>query len=424
MLKEKTLTMKEFHKFLEYLPKIEGFTSKLGKPSPLPVLDFSILYKLMFYCALRLSEVKKLKKSNFYLDEKILKVHTSRTTKIQDTTIPPTILGELESFLKNKNQDDIIFPVTRQIILKYAQDTVALAGIEISDITEKRDSENLGLLVFRESYEKFLYEKKLEKGLVDLKLRNITLNRYGNFQIKNLIQEEQKIFKMLTSNIKIFLSHSNEDRKIASELKSKLSKFDISLFLAHEDIEGGVDWMAKLYEEIQNSKLFLILLTKNYHPSKYTDQEAGIALNCKKTILQLCIDDTKPYGFTSSKQAIFCSIPFEDSLIEKIVEISKKYRISKSSDLDKLFFELENSGSYAESAEISAKLLKHKIFSESQLRRLAFSVLSNPQVSYSYVADEIINKIIGDNLHKVNPVLREELEKFHDPSHPFQSSDY
>ena len=92
--------------------------------------------------------------------------------------------------------------------------------------------------------------------------------------------------------------------------------------------------------------------------------------------------------------------------------------------MDKLFFELENSESYAESAEISAKLLKHKIFSESQLRRLAFSVLSNPQVSYSYVADEIINKIIGDNLDKVNPVLREELEKFHDPSHPFQSSDY
>ena len=107
----------------------------------------------------------------------------------------------------------------------------------------------------------------------------------------------------------------------------------------------------------------------------------------KKTILQLCIDDTKPYGFISSKQAIFCSIPFEDSLIEKIVEISKKYPISKSSDLDKLFFELENAESYAESAEISTKLLKHKIFSESQLRRLAFSVLSNPQVSYSYVAD-------------------------------------
>ena len=223
---------------------------------------------------------------------------------------------------------------------------------------------------------------------------------------------------------KIFLSHSDKDRKIASELKSKLNKHGLSVFLAHDDIEGGADWMANLYEEIQNCKLFIMLLTKNYHPSKYTDQEAGIALNCKKTILQLCIDNTKPYGFTSSKQAIFCSAPFDNSLIEKIVEISKKYRISKSSDLDKILFELENSGSYAESAAISTRLLKHKIFSESQLRRLAFPVLSNPQVSYSYVADEIIHKIIADNLHKVNPILRDELEKFHDPSHPFKSSDY
>jgi len=30
--KEKTLTIEEFNKFLENLPKIEGFTSKLGKP--------------------------------------------------------------------------------------------------------------------------------------------------------------------------------------------------------------------------------------------------------------------------------------------------------------------------------------------------------------------------------------------------------
>lgn len=424
MPKEKTLTMEEFHRFLEYLPKIEGFTSKLGKPSPLPVLDFSILYKLMFYCALRLSEVKKLKKSDFNLANRILKVQTSRTTKIQDTTIPLIILDELESFLKNKKDDDIIFPVTRQIILKYAQDTVALAKIEISDITEKKDSENLGLLVFRESYEKFLYEKKLEKGLVDLKLRNITLNRYGNFKIENLIQAERKIFKNTISNIKIFLSHSDKDKKIASELKSKLSKYGLSVFLAHEDIEGGSDWVSKLYEEIQKSKVFIMLLTKNYHPSKYTDQETGIAINYKKIILPICIDDTRPYGFASSKQAVVCSLPFEDSIVEKIVNISKMKLVSSSSDLDKLILKLINSGSYTESATIAAQLQKYDDFSESQLRQLAFSALNNPQVYYSYVADAVINEIIGDNLDKVNPILRDQLEKFYDPSHPSLTSNF
>ena len=167
-----------------------------------------------------------------------------------------------------------------------------------------------------------------------------------------------------------------------------------------------------------------MLLTKNYHPSKYTDQETGIAINCKKIILPICLDDTRPYGFTTSKQAIICSFPFKDSIIEKIANISKMKFVSSSSEIDDLISELENSGSYTESATIAAQLKKYDDFSESQLRRLGFSALNNPQVYYSYVADTIINDIIGDNLNKVNPVLRDQLEKFYDPSHPSLGSNY
>jgi len=227
----------------------------------------------------------------------------------------------------------------------------------------------------------------------------------------------------MSSNVKVFLSHSDKDKKIASELKSKLSKHGLFVFLAHEDIDGGSDWVSKLYEEIQNSKIFIMLLTKNYHPSKYTDQETGIAIDCKKTILPICIDDTRPYGFASSKQAIVCSLPFEDSIIEKIANISKMELVPKSSELDNLISELENSGSYTESATISAQLKKYNDFSESQLLQLV-SALNNPQVSYSYVADAIINEIIGDNLDKVNPVLHDLLIQYFDPSHPSLNSNY
>ena len=223
----------------------------------------------------------------------------------------------------------------------------------------------------------------------------------------------------MRSNIKIFLSHSDKDKKIASELKSKLSKHGLSVFLAHEDIDGGSDWVPKLYEEIQSSKIFIMLLTKNYHTSKYTDQETGIAINCKKIVLPICTDGTRPYGFVATKQAITCSFPFEDSIIEEIAKISKMKLVSKnSSDLDKLISELENSGSYNESETISVQLKKYDDFSESQLSRLAFSSLNNPQVRYSYVTDTIINEIIGDNLDKINPSLCNLLEKFYDPSHP------
>ncbi|MCA9820457.1 MAG: toll/interleukin-1 receptor domain-containing protein [Nitrosarchaeum sp.] len=221
--------------------------------------------------------------------------------------------------------------------------------------------------------------------------------------------------------IKIFLSHSDKDKKIASDLKSKLSKHGLSVFLAHEDIDGGSDWVSKLYEEIQNCKIFIMLLSKNYHLSNYTEQEAGIALNCSKTILPVSIDGTKPNGFVSSLQAFPCSVPFKDPKIDEIVRICKLDNTSKTSELDKLLSQLEKSGSYTESATLAPKLKKH-VFSESQLRRLVYSVLSNPQVSYSWVADGIINEIIGEYLDKVDPVFGRELEKFHDPSHPPYSS--
>ena len=221
----------------------------------------------------------------------------------------------------------------------------------------------------------------------------------------------------MSSNVKIFLSHSDKDKKIASELKSKLSKHGLSVFLAHEDIDGGSDWVSTLYEEIQKSKIFIMLLSKNYHTSKYTDQETGIAINCKKTILPICIDETRPYGFAFNKQAIVCFLPFEDSIIKKIANIAKMDIVPKSSDLDKLISELQNSDSYTESATIAAQLKKYDNFSESHLVQLV-SAYNNPQVYYSYVADTIINEIIGDNLDKVNPTLHDLLIQYYDPSHP------
>ena len=139
--------------------------------------------------------------------------------------------------------------------------------------------------------------------------------------------------------------------------------------------------------------------------------------------MPISIDGTKPYGFVSSKQAIVCSIPFEDSIIEKIANISKIVPVPKFSDLDGIISKLINSNSYAESARITAQLKQYDEFSEAQLTQLV-SAYNNPQVNYSYVAEAVINEIIGDNLDKVNPVLRDLLEYYYIPGHPSLDSNY
>ncbi len=77
----------------------------------------------------------------------------------------------------------------------------------------------------------------------------------------------------------------------------------IDVFVAHDDIEGGDEWMNALSNEIQNCDIFLILLSDRYHKANFTDHETGIAYFLQKPIIPISIDRTIPYGFMSKYQA-------------------------------------------------------------------------------------------------------------------------
>ena len=174
------------------MPKIQPFVLETGRP-PMSADIFAFLYKLMFYCALRPDEALKLKKSDFIISEQILLVNTSRKNKIEKTTIPPVILGDVKKILKNLHPNDYIFTstqtkekITRQIPWVYAKDAGNLAGINVFQVTEKHEIKGMSLLLFRESFNQFLSEKKAEKGLIDLKFRNRTTSHYGNYDLNDL----------------------------------------------------------------------------------------------------------------------------------------------------------------------------------------------------------------------------------------------
>lgn len=210
--------------------------------------------------------------------------------------------------------------------------------------------------------------------------------------------------------IDVFLSHSNKDKKIAAELKSILSQYDIQVFLAHEDIDVGEEWLAKLYDEIQNCNVFFMLLSPNYHVSKYTDQEAGMALNMNKPILQICIDETEPYGFTSKYQAIMCKIPFEKRQINKIIMSTKNHTNEFTSTehliLDEITKRLGDSSSFSEAASLANKISTYKQFSSKQINRIAKAYLENPEVFGSFIAKPLLSRTLQNHMDKIQPSLK------------------
>ncbi len=228
-IKETVLTHEAFGKFLDYVPRIKPFLSKYGRP-PMNSYEFQMLYKLLFYCGLKTTEALRLKKEDFDLENNLLQVK-SKSSGSKSTTIPPILLGDIKNFLKDKKDNSLIFiskytekPITRQAAWDYAKDIGTLAGLNVFQVTETREIEGVSLILFRDSYKKFMLNNGAPQGLVELKLRGKTNNRYGGHTIHDLKSFERKIFKTKFSENEIqeyvnwYLSNQRLYRDLANEV--------------------------------------------------------------------------------------------------------------------------------------------------------------------------------------------------------------
>jgi len=115
---------------------------------------------------------------------------------------------------------------------------------------------------------------------------------------------------------KIFLSYAIEDKKLAGAIKRGLEP-DLFVFLAHDDIVPGNEWLDMLISNLRTSSVFIALRTKIYSKKSATEQECGFALALDKRIISLCIG-TKPskMGFCSQYQGkSFSAAPDPTQLI-------------------------------------------------------------------------------------------------------------
>lgn len=211
------------------------------------------------------------------------------------------------------------------------------------------------------------------------------------------------------SAIKGFLSHSDKDKKIAVDLKEKLQGYGIDLFLAHVDLKGGDEWVTKLFTEVKNCDLFLVLLSENYHKSNFTDQETGIALSIPKPILPICIDKTRPYGFIERYQGEICNPKFTPANVTKIAKRCKALTKSETSIVDVIIKRLANAESYAEAHSLATMIEKQEKFSKKQINSIAKAYLDNDEINQSYMAAPIILSILGSNIDKLDDELHDEI---------------
>ena len=102
-----------------------------------------------------------------------------------------------------------------------------------------------------------------------------------------------------------FISHSSKQKKLATDLKSELSKYAISAFVTSDNIPPGTAWQPWIEHALISTNYVVALVTDDFNNSAWANQEVGFAR--ARQIPTLCIMyGADPKGFINAYQAIDC----------------------------------------------------------------------------------------------------------------------
>jgi hypothetical protein len=212
--------------------------------------------------------------------------------------------------------------------------------------------------------------------------------------------------------LKIFLSYSKHDRKIAGQLKKYFEEHDIiQCFVAHDDIPPGSPWEQEILKELESSDFFMPLQTINLENSYWCQQEAGFALARKIQIVPLIpnLDGSDPVGFYAKIQGVKIRIEDLRGSI-KYWLISEGIITGAPEELEKRMIIFEKSGSFSEAGINTRSLLKlESQFTKADIRRIVENTLNNGQILESWDARDYLKPFFIKHNEFIS---KEELEKF------------
>jgi len=102
---------------------------------------------------------------------------------------------------------------------------------------------------------------------------------------------------------RVFISHLTKFKKEAEALREQLEVFGIASFVAHTSIRPTKKWQDEIEFALSSMDILVALMTKDFHKSKWTDQEIGFALGRQIPIISIGLG-ADPYGFIGKFQAV------------------------------------------------------------------------------------------------------------------------
>jgi hypothetical protein len=182
-------------------------------------------------------------------------------------------------------------------------------------------------------------------------------------------------------NLRVFISHRDLDKIEASLIKSELTKYNVSCFVAHMDIDVSEEWLKEILRGLQTMDVFVTYMTNSFFESVWTNQEVGFALG--RNIPIIPIKNMKnPEGFVSILQAQkYEKSNFCFDFISFVIESRSLPGWLKSKLIDGLVASLGDSSSWGESAAVYKLLKKASSLTDRQVEGVVNAFNSNSQVN-------------------------------------------
>ena len=103
--------------------------------------------------------------------------------------------------------------------------------------------------------------------------------------------------------VRLFISHRDEDKVGANELADALGAYGITCFVAHDTIKPMREWRREILKGLETMEMMLVYLTDKFGESIWTQQEVGYALGKGIPVISLKLQGKDPPGFIDNVQA-------------------------------------------------------------------------------------------------------------------------
>lgn len=179
--------------------------------------------------------------------------------------------------------------------------------------------------------------------------------------------------------LRLFLSHVSAHKVSVAKLKNELGRRGISAFVAHEDITPSLEWQNEIELALRSMHALAALLTPDFHPSNWTDQEVGFALGKGVLVVPIRLG-SDPYGFIGKVQGLSGSLEQPVRVASLLATTLLNHPSTHRHMRKGLAFALDAADSYDTAIALSKVISTVNDFSEDEKVVILSACKSNDQV--------------------------------------------